>query len=179
LFVLRKKPFVKNSSPNEAEKLKLFDSLKNKESNSFMLFNRDIYTSGFLDKLDKTGAIASWACAVHCLAAPFAVSFLPIFGLGFLADEQSENLFLAGSLLLASLTILPAFFKLHRNFGILFLFFVGIFLVGAADRFFEENFTGKIIFVALGAGLMTAAHLFNRRLCRACRKCGENGCAVR
>jgi drug/metabolite transporter (DMT)-like permease len=74
---------------------------------------------------------------------------------------------------------LPAFFKLHRNFGILFLFFVGIFLVGAADRFFEENFTGKIIFVALGAGLMTAAHLFNRRLCRACRKCGENGCAVR
>lgn len=142
----------------------------------FNRLNRQIYSSGFLD---KTGAIASWTCAVHCLAMPFAVSFLPFFGLGFLADEKSEKFFLALSFLLASVSILPAFFKLHRNVGVLFLFLIGFFLVGAADNFFAENFGGKIIFVTFGAGLMTAAHLFNRRLCRNCSECGEDGCAFR
>jgi hypothetical protein len=141
-----------------------------------MSFKQQIRSDGFLD---KTGALASWICAVHCLAAPFAVSFLPFFGLGFLADEKSENLFLALSVLLAAISFLPAFFKLHRNVGVLFLFAVGIALVGAADKIFADVFAGKIVFVAAGAGLMTAAHLFNRRLCRACLKCGAGGCTVR
>ena len=138
-----------------------------------MSFNRSVYSNGFLD---KTGAAASWICAVHCLATPFVVSFLPVFGLGFLADEKGEYIFLALSLALASVSLLPAFFKLHRKISILFLFVVGIFSVGAADALFEENFAGKIILVAAGAGLMTAAHLFNRRLCRACVKCDERNC---
>lgn len=83
-----------------------------------MRFHRQIHSNGFLD---KTGALASWVCAVHCLAAPFAVSVLPFFGLGFLADEKSENLFLALSVILAAVSFLPAFFKLHRNIGVLFL----------------------------------------------------------
>ena len=138
-----------------------------------MSFNRRFYSSGFLD---KTGAAASWICAVHCLAMPFVVSFLPVFGLGFLADEKGEYIFLALSAALASISLLPAFFKLHRKISILFLFTAGFFAVGAADALFADNFAGKIIFVVFGAGLMTAAHLFNRRLCRACVKCNEDGC---
>lgn len=138
-----------------------------------MSFNRRIYSNGFLD---KTGAAASWICAVHCLATPFVVSFLPVFGLGFLADEKGEYAFLALSAALASISLLPAFFKSHRKISILLLFVVGFFSVGAADALFEDNFAGKIIFVAFGAGLMTGAHLFNRRLCRACAECDETGC---
>ena len=138
-----------------------------------MIFNRRIYSSGFLD---KTGAAASWICAIHCLAMPFAVSFLPVFGIGFLADEKGEYIFLALSAILASVSLLPAFFKLHRKISILFLFVAGFFAVVAADALFAGNIAGKIIFVVFGAGLMTAAHLFNRRLCRACVKCEKNDC---
>lgn len=138
-----------------------------------MNFNRRIYSNDFLD---KTGAAASWLCAVHCLAMPFVVSFLPFLGLGFLADEKGEYAFLVLSAVLSSVSLLPAFFKLHRKISILLLFVVGIFTVAAADTLFEEHLAGKIIFVAFGAGLMTAAHLFNRRLCRACLKCEKGGC---
>ncbi|NJM53931.1 MAG: MerC domain-containing protein [Blastocatellia bacterium] len=40
--------------------------------------------------LDYTGATVSWICAVHCLAMPFFITFLPVIGLSFLADEITE-----------------------------------------------------------------------------------------
>ena len=40
--------------------------------------------------LDKAGATASLACAVHCALMPLVVTLLPLVGLGFLADERTE-----------------------------------------------------------------------------------------
>jgi 4-hydroxybenzoate polyprenyltransferase len=129
--------------------------------------------SGFWD---KTGAALSWACAVHCLAMPFLISLLPAAGFAFFAHEGIEYLFIGSSVLVASISLLPGFFRFHRNVNTLLLFAGGIALMISADGFFEENFAGKILTVAAGALFVTAAHALNRYLCRKCENCGKIAC---
>jgi hypothetical protein len=134
-----------------------------------MRFNLQIINSkGFLDKI---GATVSWACAVHCLAMPFVISFLPLIGLGFLVHEEIEYVFIGLSVLVAAISLLPGFFRLHRNINTLLLFITGISFVASADKIFGDNLTGKMIFVFIGAGFITTAHFLNRYLCKKCENC--------
>ena len=133
----------------------------------------DFQTTNASGLLDKTGAAASWICAVHCLATPFVVSFLPLLGISFLAQEGVEYIFIGFSIILAAITLLPAYFKQHRKIRTLLLFVAGIGFIIFADILFEESLSGKIIFVLLGACLITSSHFLNRRLCFECRKCAE------
>lgn len=126
--------------------------------------------------LDKTGAMVSWLCAVHCLMMPFVISFLPLVGISILAREGIEYIFIGLSVAVASLSLLPSYFKQHRKIRTLLLFVSGICLVILADLLFEESFPGKAIFVLSGAICITSAHFINRRLCRNCRSCAESRC---
>ena len=126
------------------------------------------------DLLDKTGAAVSWLCAAHCLAMPFVISFLPLLGISILAHEGIEYIFIGFSVAVASLSLLPSYFKQHRKIRTLLLFVSGICFVILADLLFEESFVGKIIFVLIGAVCITSAHFINRRLCRNCRSCAES-----
>ncbi|MDE2824930.1 MAG: MerC domain-containing protein, partial [Gemmatimonadota bacterium] len=51
--------------------------------------------------VDNIGVFVSSACAIHCLALPLVVTFLPIVGLGFLAGEPAEYAII-GAVLLAA-----------------------------------------------------------------------------
>jgi len=126
--------------------------------------------------LDKTGATVSWLCAVHCLAMPFLISFLPLLGVSFLAHEGIEYIIVGISTVIALVTLLPAYFKQHRKIRTLLLFVSGICFVVFADLLFEESIFGKIIFVSAGAMCITTAHFINRRLCRNCQNCAEGQC---
>lgn len=128
------------------------------------------------DLPDRAGAVLSWLCAVHCLAMPFLISFLPVVGISFLAHEGIEYVFVGLSIAVALVTLLPGYFKEHRKIRTLLLFVSGIGFVIFADTLFEENIFGKILFVGTGAICITLAHLVNRRLCRSCRKCRRNEC---
>ena len=131
-------------------------------------------SSNAKDLLDNTGAAAAWLCAAHCLAMPFAVTFLPLLGVSFLAHEGIEYIFIGFSIAVASLRLLPSYFKQHRKIRTLLLFVSGICFVIFADMLFEESFFGKVIFVLIGAVCITSAHFINRRLCRNCRSCAES-----
>ncbi len=126
--------------------------------------------------LDKTGATFSWLCAMHCLAMPFLISFLPLLGVSFLAHEGIEYIIVGISIVIALVTLLPAYFKQHRKIRTLLLFVSGICFVVFADLLFEESIFGKIIFVSVGAMFITTAHFINRRLCRNCQNCAEGQC---
>lgn len=137
-----------------------------------MLFNlQNINSRGFLD---KTGVTVSWLCAIHCLAMPFVISFLPLIGLGFLVHEEIEYIFVGLSVMVAAISLLPGFFRLHGNINTLLLFIAGISFVISADKIFEENLTGKVVFVFIGAGFITTAHFLNRYLCRKCESCKKD-----
>ena len=130
-------------------------------------------TIGSSDFRDKTGIAVSWLCAVHCLAMPFIISFLPLLGISFLAHEGIEYIIIGISVAVALISLLPAYFKQHRKIRTLLLFVSGICFVIFADLLFEESLTGKVVFVLTGASLVTSAHFINRRLCRNCQNCEE------
>jgi hypothetical protein len=122
---------------------------------------------------DKTGAAVSWVCAVHCLAIPLIVSSFPLLGLSFLAGEAVEYVFIGLSVVIAAVSLLPAYFKSHRKIRAVLLFTSGIGFMIFSDILFEDDLTGKIVFVSVGAICITLAHFINRHLCKTCRNCDE------
>lgn len=129
---------------------------------------KSLISDGFWD---KTGALVSWLCAVHCLAMPFIISFLPLLGISFLAGEGIEYIIVGISVAVALISFLPAYFRQHRKIRAVLLFVSGICFVIFADLLFEESLPGKFAFVLTGASLVTSAHFINRRLCRNCQNC--------
>lgn len=121
--------------------------------------------------LDALGATISWACAVHCLALPFLISLLPLIGLSFLLDETTERVFIGISVVLAVLSLLPAYFREHGKLRSIFLAAAGIGLIVLTHLLFEDDLIFKLIFLLSGAILISVAHIINRRLCRACEVC--------
>lgn len=134
---------------------------------------QNFYSNG---GLDKAGAAVSWICAVHCLLTPFLVAALPLVGMSFLAGEGVEYFLIGLSITIGIASLLPSYFRRHRKIKALLLFAAGILLVISADLFFEENLTGKIAVVVIGAICISGAHFSNRRLCRACPACSDSRC---
>ena len=128
-------------------------------------------TNRFGKWLDITGATASWLCAAHCLILPFFITLLPLVGLSFLLDEATERIFIGVSVALALSSFLPAYFCEHGKLRAIFLAVGGIGLITMTHFLMEENLTAKLCFLLIGAILITAAHLINRRLCHRCKVC--------
>lgn len=123
------------------------------------------------DWLDMTGSAVSWICAVHCIALPFFISLLPLVGLSFLLDERVEWAIVGCSIVIAALSLLPAYFRQHGKIRTFVLFVSGIGLIIISHLAFEETLILQTPFLLVGAGLITAAHFINRRLCRECKVC--------
>ena len=118
--------------------------------------------------LDALGTTVSVACAIQCTVFPFIIGFLPLLGLGFLAGDGIEKVFLATSAVLAVSTFTWGF-RYHRQLYI-FLFLISGFALIFFGRFWvHEKF--EILFVVSGALVLASGHLLNRRLCRLCADC--------
>ncbi len=121
--------------------------------------------------LDMTGFAASRLCAMHCLALPLALSILPLIGLGVLLSETTEMAFIGISILIAALSLLPAYFREHHRLRAILFFTSGICLLVISRLLFEESLVLKAVFLITGGTLLTTAHFVNRRLCRECEVC--------
>ncbi len=119
--------------------------------------------------LDYAGTSVSWLCLVHCLTMPLLVSFLPLFGLSFLADEATELVIISVSICLAMISFLPSYFNHHRKLNPILFFVGGISMIISSRFLFEENLALKVIFLICGAAGITAAHLLNHSYCKSCK----------
>ncbi len=121
--------------------------------------------------LDRAGATASLACAVHCALMPLVVALLPLVGLGFLADERTEWALLALSAVLAS-SSLGLGYRQHRRRQALLVLSLGLTAL-VTGRILEERHFEMVgvVGVVLGGCTVAAAHFINRRLCQTCRLC--------
>lgn len=63
---------------------------------------------------DMLGVTASIACAIHCAAMPFVISFLPAIGLSFLAEEAFHK-WMAGACFLIGLAAFIPGWKRHKR----------------------------------------------------------------
>lgn len=121
--------------------------------------------------LDKAGATASLACAVHCALMPLVVTLLPLVGLSILADERTEWALLALSAVLAS-SSLGLGYREHRRRQALLVLSLGLTALVTGRILEESHFeTAGVIGVVLGGCTVAAAHFINRRLCQTCRNC--------
>lgn len=121
-------------------------------------------TSKVFSRLDAVGAALSTLCAVHCLAMPFVLAFLPAFS--FLADEKWERGFCLTLVLLASACLTHGC-RQHRHWRVLLWLGVGVPLVLVAqwvlpDGSGHTNIEAGIMFV--GGLCIAAGHWHNRRL---------------
>lgn len=123
------------------------------------------------DILDRVGATASSACAVHCMITPFVLGLLPVLGIGFLAAPWFENTAVLGAISLAVVSLLHGYLH-HRQFHALWLLIAGAalllsgrFVVGGAQQLVETPL------VVMGGLALAGAHLINRRLCKTCERC--------
>lgn len=108
--------------------------------------------------LDTLGASLSFACAIHCAMQPVLLAILPLMGLGFLMNEQLESLFLACSILLASITVISGW-RHHRQTQALPLLVLaaGLIILSRIPAF-EAHEAPLAIFGALG---IMSSHLLN------------------
>lgn len=126
--------------------------------------------------LDPVGIFLSLLCAVHCLLAPLLITLLPLAGLGFLAGEQTEAVFVLTTFAVA-VASLSWGFRVHRHQRVLLT-------LGAAaammllGRFSLADSPYEIALVTTGAALLVVSHTLNLHLCRTCVVCREEAVAV-
>jgi hypothetical protein len=127
------------------------------------------------DRLDRFGAAASLACAVHCAAMPLLIGLLPLVGMSFLASEVAEWSLVSLSLGVGSLSLLPSYARKHRQWRPLLIFAFGAGLIIAVRLLADEGSRLEAPVMAIGALLIACGHLVNRRLCRSCADCHPAG----
>jgi hypothetical protein len=127
------------------------------------------------NRLDRIGAAASLACAVHCAVTPLIVGLLPLVGLSFLASEQAEWSLVGLSLCVGIWSLLPSYARKHRHWRPLLIFASGAGLIIAVRLLAEEGSSLEAPAMVAGALLIACAHLINRRLCRGCADCHPAG----
>jgi hypothetical protein len=125
--------------------------------------------------LDQVGAIASFACAVHCAVIPIAISLSAAGVITFFDSEPIEW----GFVLLASVVGTVSAWRGYRTHGnktvavVLGTAALGLVLAAISRHgahAHDPDRTIAWIFPLIGLTI-AVSHIVNLRLCRACRTC--------
>jgi hypothetical protein len=110
-----------------------------------------------------TGFWVSVICGLHCVAVPVLVSAAT---LNITAGQHTsiEYSVLGLSSVLGIGSLLPSFFRHHRNIRPVAMLLVGFLSIGAAHVLLENPW--EAILTAVGAGLIATAHIVNFKLCK-------------
>lgn len=125
-------------------------------------------------RLDKWGMSASLFCAIHCALLPIVAGVLPLLGLTFLGNHAIEDTVIVFAFIVASLSLLPSYFRTHRKALALVLFVAGFSLLIIGHAITQEWLEAPL---AVAGGLGVAiAHWVNHRECQKCPRCQEGEC---
>jgi hypothetical protein len=126
-------------------------------------------------ELDKVGAVASLACAVHCAVLPIAISLSAAGMFSFIDNEPAEW----GFVLLASAVGTVSAWRGYKKHGnktvavVLAVAAVGLLLATISRHGDHAHDPGHMlawVFPVIGLTI-AVAHIVNLRLCRACTTC--------
>lgn len=111
--------------------------------------------------LDQTGITASLACAIHYAALPMLATFLPLWGMEFLANPFVELTMLTLSLCIG-VTSLSIAYKNHQQKLPISILVIGFSTI-AIGHFFENL---EAILIPIGGFLIAIAHIVNIKCIR-------------
>lgn len=143
--------------------------------NPLLLQTRQESTTQKVD-LDSVGTTASLACAVHCALMPVVVTFLPLIGLGFLANKATDWIIWV-MIATVGIVSLGRGYRKHTNRGALILLSLGLLLLGLGHLTENKEHGLGLVAVLVGGLLVASSHWLNRSLCRAYTSCSCSACA--
>lgn len=117
-------------------------------------------------RLDSIGMTASTLCAIHCAIVPILLTFLPLTGLGFLANPLFEWGMIILALILGVSSIFLSYFRTHKKALPLLLLVIG-FVAIIAGHIYLKGWVEAII-VPLGGLTIAAAHFINFKYVGVC-----------
>jgi hypothetical protein len=120
--------------------------------------------------LDRFGVLASLVCAIHCAAVPILLSAFPTATLGFFGDERFEWAILGAIIAIGIGSLLPSYWRRHRDLRPLALFATGMGLLVLARTIAQEHPTLETIGSVIAALMVATAHIVNIRANRACER---------
>ena len=118
---------------------------------------------------DKLAIGLSFMCAMHCIALPLVLMFLPtVTGLLALNDERF-HLWLVFAVIPISLFAVISGYLHHKGSKVLSVSAAGLVMLVGAVTFGHDVLgeTGEVIFTLLGSGLVAFGHIFNIKLRKA------------
>ena len=116
--------------------------------------------------LDRIGITASTLCAIHCAALPFLITVLPMWGIGFLANEAVEVTMIAVSLILGIWSLSGAYRKQHHRIAPLVVLVLGFACIAFGHLSGTELL--EPIMIPLGGFTIAIAHFINLRMLKSC-----------
>ncbi|HEX5761343.1 MAG TPA: MerC domain-containing protein [Thermoanaerobaculia bacterium] len=120
------------------------------------------------DRLGRWSSLLALGCALHCLATPLLLTFLPLASTALHLDHGVERLLVGASALLGSASLCWGFGR-HRRRGVLLL--LALALAALAAGMLGARQPWEAALVTAGSALLAGGNLLNRRLCRTCAAC--------
>ena len=125
---------------------------------------------------DKMAIGLSLLCAIHCLAMPLLVGFLPALSTYWVADE-SFHVWMLVAVIPTSVVALLLGCKKHKRYQVLTFGILGIaFMVSALALEELIGHEGEKAFTLIGGVLIAIGHILNFRLCNAKEEECADGC---
>lgn len=116
--------------------------------------------------LDRIGITASTLCAIHCAALPFLITVLPLWGMGFLANEAVEITMIAFSLMIGIWSLSAAYRKQHCRITPILVLITGFACI-AFGHFSGVELLEPVL-IPIGGLTVAAAHYINLRMLKSC-----------
>ncbi|WP_231459587.1 MerC domain-containing protein [Pedobacter sp. Leaf132] len=116
--------------------------------------------------LDSLGITASVLCAIHCALVPLLITFLPLWGLSFLANEWVEISMILVSLILGIWSLSISYRKEHRTIYPTVILVLGFALI-ATGHFSGYDFLEPIL-IPIGGIVIATAHFINLKYVKSC-----------
>lgn len=123
-----------------------------------------------VELLDRLGISASVLCVLHCIATPFLVMSIPLFG----HWVNSIWFHIVMAVLIFPIAAVALFngYKIHKRPLILILGGIGLGFIGAgllANNHAHHDHSQTFILTAIGGTFLVTAHLMNLKSCQKCQ----------
>lgn len=101
---------------------------------------------------ERIGAGLSFACAIHCIATPLLIAFLPMASSTLAHSHEIEYILLSISFIIVGLTNLIGFLKHHKQYAPIVYMLLGFSLVLSGHA--TDQFILEILLSLVGGGFI-------------------------
>lgn len=121
---------------------------------------------------DKAAISLSFLCAIHCLAVPLLVVYLPTVAMSSLTAEASHLWLLIVVIPISAFAMLLGC-RQHQRYRVMVVAGVGLSLLSVSALFGHDWFgeSGERLLSLVGSSIIALGHFWNFKLCQADTNC--------